>query len=69
MKGRPILLRWAPLWETQPHLTPLADEIAALYERAEGAEERLLEISTNSTHALMSVFPRTPQADEHPEVE
>ena len=69
MKDRPILLRWAPLWGTQPNLKPLAEEIAALYERAESAEARLEEISTNSTHALRSVFPRQPQADEHPEVE
>jgi hypothetical protein len=69
VKDRPILLRWAPHWETQPHHKPLAEEIADLYTRAEAAEARLLEISTNSTHALRSVFPRVPQADEHPEVE
>lgn len=69
MKDRPILLRWAPLWDTQPNLKPLAEEIADLYTRAEAAEARLLEISTNSTHAPRPVSPRVPQADEHPEVE
>ena len=69
MKDRPILLPWAPLWETQPHLKPLAEEIAALYDRTEGAEERLLEISVNSTRTLLSLFPRAPQADENPGVE
>ncbi len=69
MNNRPILTRWASVWGTRPHLAPLADEITALYERAESAEARLEEISTNSTHALRSVFPRQPQADEHPEVE
>lgn len=69
MKNRPILARWSHLWGTKPYLVPLANEIAALYERAESAEARLEEISTNSTHALRSVFPRQPQADEHPEVE